>query len=121
MGVGADDDRGGDGSESGDGLQAGGELLGQGAELAVVVLEQRGLLHDGDSEAAGLAAHDRGGVGHCGAGGPPGGDGADLGVGQRGADIDVEVDGAQQGGEGVAVGGALMVDDRTRSEQDTQR
>jgi len=91
-------------------------------QLAIVVLEQLGLLKDSDREPTGLAPRDDGRVdGGCGAGGAPGGNDADLGVGEWLARVDVQVDGAQQRGEGIAVGGALLIDDRSGGEQDTQR
>lgn len=65
VGVGLDADRCGDRPETGDGLHSGGQLPGQDAQPAVVVLGQRGLLRDGHGEAPGFAVH----VG-CGVAGP---------------------------------------------------
>ncbi len=86
------------GPSPGDVLKAGSELLGQLAQLAMVVLEQLGLLKDSDRETAGFATGDHRRVGRGGAAGAPGGDDADLGVGEWLAGIDVEVDAAQQRG-----------------------
>ena len=50
MGVGADDDGGGDGAEAGAVLEAGGDFVDELVELAVVLGEQAGLVEDGCGE-----------------------------------------------------------------------
>jgi len=120
VGVGADNDRRCDGPEPGNVLQAGSELFSELVQLAMVDLEQLGLLQDGDRETASLATGNDPGIGRSGAASAPGRDGADLRVGQRLEGIDAKVDATQQRGERVAVRGALLVDDRACGEQHAQ-
>jgi hypothetical protein len=113
VGVGPDDDGCGDRSDAGLILQSRHEGVGELVKLAMVLLEQGALLEDRDREPSGLATSNRERIcnGRA-ATGSPGSDGPDLGVGERVAGIDVQVDGAQQRSERVTVRSALLVDDR---------
>src|SRR5690606_22591259 len=118
MGVGADDDRRGDGSDAWLGLKAGSEGLCKQVKLAVVLLQEIALLDDGTGQTTSLAPSDCRRVVLCGgAADPPCRDRADLRVGQGLARIYPQVDAAQQREEGVAVRGALLIEDRSRGEQ----
>ncbi len=120
VGVGADDDGGGDGAETGLVLKPRGGFVDELVELVVVLGEQSGLVQDGRGEPSCFASSDACRRRGCAGSDPPGSDRADLRVGQRAAGVDIEIGRANQGVEGVPIGGVLLVHQPASCEKDAQ-
>lgn len=113
VGVGGDQDRAGHCTDPRYGLQTRRQRFRELRELAVVLSQPLRLLEDGSGESSCLfAEHTCGGVVSIGS---PGRDRRDLGVGERFTGVDREVDATDKCGEGVAVRGALLIDESAGS------